>query len=225
MLSIHVQTDVTLSWLSDVAERQLPFATSKALNATVKDVQAAERAHLRVIFTLRREQWADRAMKITHFATKTAPWAAIAVQPPGSTDRSDILAKFEDETEKIPHAGGHSIVIPVDAKRTGAGVVSNTMRPRTLNFRPSPHASTGYTVLIGDQNTVLIQRPDGRGVIIQKNGPHVKGARDGTLLYLLRPKVAIKPDLHFESIGERIVDERWAEQFREAWALALETAR
>jgi hypothetical protein len=226
MLTIDVQTDVTLSWLSDLGERQLPFATSKALNAVAKDVQTAERAHLRDIFHLNRDQWADRSMKITHFASKTELWAEIAVAPPGQTDKSDVLGKFEDETSKAPSQGGKSIVIPTaDVARTGGGVIAKSQRPKAFHFQAAQGQHGGLTVLVGDNHTVLLQHPDGRGLIVQHDGHHTPGARDGTVLYFLKPSVTIHPDLHFERIGEAVVDARWDARFDEAWQLALETAR
>lgn len=228
MITLDVDIAGCNDWLTDVGDRQLPFAASKMLNALALDVQAAERAHLRDIFTLRRPQWADRSIKITHFAKKTELWATVAVSPPGAPQKSDILGKFEDQTEKTPAQGGRSIVIPTaDTKRTAGGIISRGMRPRALHFQRAKN-STGrgqYTVFVGDRETVLLQRPDGSGLIVQKNGPHKAGTRDGTVLYVLRPSVRIRPELHFKAIGERVVLARTAERWDEAAALALSTAR
>jgi hypothetical protein len=227
MLTITVDIDAASLWLTFVGEQQIPFATSKMLRDVAKDVQQAERTHLRDIFTLRREQWADRSMKITHFPTKTELWADIEVSPPGATGpgRADILGKFEDDTEKTPRRGGRAIVIPLAAKRTGTGIISASARPKAFHFRPAAHQRGAYTVLVGDQHTVLIQRPDGSGVIVQHDGHHTMGARDGTLLYLLKPRVAIHPELHFHQIGERIVLSKAADRWSEAVDFALRTRR
>lgn len=225
-LAIDVDISQYNNWLTGLAEDQLPFAMSKMLNALATDVQVAERAQMHAIFHVNRDQWVDRNVKISHFAKKTELWAEIGIVSPGGGDRSDILGKFEDQTTKAPTQGGKSIVIPTtETKRTKAGVVSNTIRPRNLHFVQAKNQGGQYTVYVGDKHTVLLQRPDGSGLIIQNTGTHVKGAADGTVLYTLKPSVTIKPDLHFQSIGEQIVDRMSAQRWGEAAELALRTAR
>jgi hypothetical protein len=45
------------------------------------------------------------------------------------------------------------------------------------------------------------------------------------VLFVLRPSAPIKPDLHFESTGQQVVDEMFFRRFDEAWERALATAR
>jgi hypothetical protein len=229
MITIDVNTSEALGWFDRVSHDQLPFAMSKALNATATDFQVAERAHLREIFTLRRETWADRSIKITHFAKKTELWAKIAVAPPPSRsggDNSDIFGKFEDETIKLPHNGHRALVIPLDAKRTGAGVVSESIKPGALHFRRIS-TSGAATIYRGDKKTFMVQTADGRGFILQRTGPGLHGDlfAGSSVLFVLRPSAPIKPDLHFESTGQQVVDEMFFRRFDEAWERALETAR
>jgi hypothetical protein len=226
MITIDVNTSEALGWFDRVSHEQLPFAMSKALNATATDFQTAERAHLRSIFSLKREQWADRNIKVTHFAKKTELWAKIEVAPPGGDAKSDILGKFEDETIKTPHNGHRALVIPLDAKRTGAGVVSESIKPKNLHFKLS--SSTGAaTVYKGDKRTFMIQMADGRGFILQRNGPGVHGEffAGSKVLYALRTSVPIVPNLQFVPQGHKTVEERWVTNWDAAWAHAMETAR
>lgn len=226
MLTLKVDVTKAVSWFDEIEEKQLPFAIAKSINATAKDVQLAEREHMHATFHLNREQWADRSVKITHFAKKTEQSATIAIAPPGSDAKPykvDVFGKFEEDTEKTGFQG-HAIVVPVDATRTKGGIISNTMRPSKLNLQPVTSRSD-LRIYTGDRNTVLIQRPDGTGLVIQRTGPHRLGVLDGTVLFLLKPRVTIVPNLQFEPIGERVVDERFQERFDEAWALAMETAK
>jgi hypothetical protein len=226
MITIDVNTSEALGWFDRVSHDQLPFAMSKALNATATDFQVAERAHLRSIFSLKREQWADRSIKVTHFAKKTELWAKIEVAPPGGDAKSDILGKFEDETIKTPHNGHRALVIPLDAKRTGAGVVSESIKPKNLNFRRIS-TSGAATIYRGDKKTFMVQTADGRGFILQRTGPGIHGDlfAGSSVLFVLRPSAPIKPDLHFESTGQQVVDEMFFRRFDEAWEIALATAR
>jgi hypothetical protein len=221
MITLDVDVTKAVSWFDDAEEKQLPFAISKALNDTAKDFQADERVHMHDIFHVNRDQWVNRNVKITHFAKKAGLWAEIAIAPPG--EKSDILGKFEDETEKTP-SQGHALAIPVDAKRTGAGVLSNSIRPRNLNLQ-QVSSRNGLTIYRGDNNTLMLQRADGTGLILQRNARHEPGARDGTVLFILTPHAKLLPNLQFEVIGEHTVDERFAERFDAAWDLAMETAR
>lgn len=226
MFTASIDTNALRDYLTDVAENQIPFAASKMLNALALDVQRAERAHIHEIFQVRRSQWVDRNVKVTHWAKKTELYAAVGIVSPGDGERSDILGKFEDQTTKAPRQGGKAIVIPADAKRTKAGVVSKAMRPRALNLQQTGVSKDGrFTIYVGDKHTVMLQRPDGSGLIIQNTGTHVHGVQDGTVLYTMKPAVTIRPDLHFETIGERVVITKTAERWDEAVELAMRTSR
>ena len=63
MLAINVDIAEFTKGMNELQEKQLPFATSKALNAVGIDVQLRERARLREVFTLRRPEWAETAGK------------------------------------------------------------------------------------------------------------------------------------------------------------------
>lgn len=232
MLDIDLKVDLTpfTLFLTDIERRQMPYASARALSALAIDVQQAERARLREVFTLRREQWADRSIKITHFAKKKEPWARIAISPPGANgaDRSNILGKFEDQTQKVPR-DGHSIAIPVAESlgRKGTGIIPHRNRPSGLNFRANGGA------IQGDRGTFLIRLPNGRGLILQRQGRGRgrRGARahgssaDTKVLYWLQPRVRITPDLHYVITAERTFDRRWWQRMDEALDAAMRTAR
>jgi hypothetical protein len=228
MITLDVDPTTCLAGLTDAMERQLPFATSKAINETAKDFQVAERARLHDIFHLNRAEWAERSIKITHFAKKTELWAEVAVSPPGSggADKSDILGKFEDDTEKTPTQGHLSIAIPVDAKRGKNGVLKNDGRPKAFHLQ---RVNTRGTALVfrGDQRTFMIQMPDGRGWLMKRTGPGTHGSLfDGAdTLFFLRPNVGITPVLQFLPTGIQTVDARFILNFEAAFNMAMDTAR
>ncbi|MEO7457073.1 MAG: hypothetical protein ABIY52_12495 [Gemmatimonadaceae bacterium] len=253
MITIRVDTDQLTRDLRDTQTRQVPFALVKALNALAsEDVQPAERRRLREVFTLRREAWADRSIKITHFAKKAEPFVTIAIKPPGTQDRSDILGKFEDQTEKRA-IGGHGVAVPMDVKRTKGGMISKGKRPGALHL----HREGGRVV--GDNGTYIVRLADGRELLLQRGskkgkqlaaalginqaigGQYQRGRNaagqftgyqharttqhDSTLLYLFRPEVKIRPDLHFVPTATQMVTRMWPSRFADALTLALSTAR
>src|SRR5690349_17405319 len=105
MIEIKVDYQNVVRTLTDVGERQIPFALAKSINDTVVGssdrrlstgfqaeqaarsglvtVQGEERLQLRKAFEVRQTLWADRAVKVTHFAKKSELWATIGIHPPG----------------------------------------------------------------------------------------------------------------------------------------------
>lgn len=229
MPSIAVDTRSFRESLTDFQQRQIPFAQAKAINTLAINVQTAERLRLREVFTLRRESWADRSIKITHFAKKSEPWARIAISPPGASGaaRADILGKFETETEKRPRAGGRTIAIPINARRNKRDIIYGKERPTAFHFR-----QVGNRVL-GDRRTFLIRMPDGTGLILQRRRKTAqarqlgyRGKDEGLIaLYRLMPEVSITPDLHFEPTALHVITRDWVTSMEAALELALRTAR
>lgn len=215
MIEITVDAASATRFLTELESKQIPFATKTALNTAALAFQTAERAHLRGIFTLRRPEWADRSIKITHFATKAEQWATIAVQPPGASgpQRADILGKFEEDTSKSPR--GRTIAVPVSAriKRGNTGVISKRDRPAAYNFRQVGKA------IRGDRHTFIIRKADGSGAIFQRTKAGVFA------LYLLVRQVPIQPDLKFVPTAQQVVTRVWDTEFTKALESALRTAK
>jgi hypothetical protein len=214
-LTITVDSANATRYLDDVARKQIPFAESKALSAVALAFQAAEFHGIEQRFTVRRESWVKRSIKITHFAKKKEPWATIAIQPPGTggASRADILGKFERDTAKRSRRAGGLIAIPIGAKRTAHGIVRGRDRPHALDLHP-----VGQSIR-GARHTFLVQTADGRALILQRTAQGVRA------LYLLMPEVRIHPTLEFEATAQRVVAREWDEAFRVAFAHAMETAK
>lgn len=202
----------------DHVKRQLPFATSKALADVALEFQKRQRGHHGKIFTLRRRDWAEKNVKIEHFPTKSELFARIAIVAPGDPSRSDILGKFQEQTQK--RARGGSIAIPAEAKRTKADIVRKGERPKAFNFR----TEGGRTV--GDKRTFIVplRRQAGARGIFQRVGKG-KGARIRMLFFLKPGAVPIDPDLDFYEIAMETVRTTWSEKFDRRLREALSTAR
>lgn len=237
MLSIHLDPLDLVSTLDNIATKQLGYATAIALNDTAKEFQVAERAVLASNFTLRRASFIDlNAVKIlkpvadaSRFATAKNLSITIGVDP-----KAEFLGKFEEGGEKVAIGGQHLLAIPTKAvKPTITTIIPDVLRPKYL-FSAFPDQI--FAVRPGDKSRLtpgIYQRvaratefafsASGSHRIGSKN----KGAPVGPiqLLYLLRPEAHISPILDYESTAIRVVDERFARNFSEAFMYALGTAR
>ena len=227
-ISIDVDISAFTKGMDDLAQRQIPFALTKALNATALDVQVRERARLREVFTLRREDWADRSIKLTHFAKKAEPYATLAIAPPGKNGslKADIFGKFEDQTTKTPF-GSHGIAVPVNARRNKADLVVEKIKPKALHLHREGNR------IVGDQGTYIVTLRDGRQLLLQRKDLGKRAAKkagrgtaeEATVLFLFVPVAHLNPNLQFEANARTVVDRVWAQRFEEAFAAAMATAR
>lgn len=217
-ITITVDPSKALRQLNDDEKNQIPFALSRAVNSTALDVQRAVRNRQRSIFTLRRPEWADRSVKMVKFAKKSDPTAQIGIHPPGATgeQRADIIAKFEDQTQKLPR--GRTIAIPVSAriKRGNTGIISKRDRPKAYNFHQQGKR------IVGDRGTFVIRKPDGSGMIFQR-----VGKKPGTVyaLYILARRARIRPNLQFIRSAQSVVDTRFNQHMVREFDKAMRTAK
>lgn len=219
MIEITVDYRRAVRQLTDDGRKQIPYALAKAVNATVLDVQKAERANLRSKFELRRPAWADRSIKITRFAKKSDPTAIIGIHPPGDASRADILAKFETDTEKLPRSG--TIAVPVSrigvGRRKSTGIIPKRERPRAI--------------LDGSNKGVFLVRKKmgavGEGIILQRlSFGRGKNRRSSVVaLYYLVRRARIKNNLHFQLTALNAVDKTFVKHMTTEFDKAMKTAR
>lgn len=208
MIEIHIDARKAIRQLTEDGEKQIPFALANAVNKIAKDVQFDERVQLRRAFTLRRPEWADRAVKITRFAKKANPTAVVGIHPPGGDARADILTKFEEDTVKLPR--GEHIAVPIHAKRTKKDIVRKSQRPRAL-------IASGKAFIIRQTRNPAVQ------LIVRQVG---RGRRRmlETLFMLLR-RAPISPDLKFELTARKSIDRTAQSHLLREFDNAVKTAR
>lgn len=211
-------------WAKWIFKDQLPYVLKTAINETAKGFQRLQMEHMARTFTVRRPGFVLRSVKIKPFATKTRLYADVQIDPPGGQARADILTKFEDQTVKTPFSG-RSIAIPTsNVPTTGSGIISKKWRPGELFANATQHGQgraigTKGNVFLGKHKTILIKKPGGRGVILERDYD------DLITLYVLRPRVRIKPDLHFQRNARQTVTRDFEKHFTRVWNQALRTAR
>ncbi len=209
-LDIDFDARETNRFLGSLA-RQVPFALKVAINETLKDMQKAQRAHQRRVFTVRRPSFVDQSVKIKPFASKQTLTGTMSIDPPGGHKRADILTKFERGGIKRPRR--RHLVLPVKARRTRAGIVSTRNRPKALKLR-----RRGRSVR-GERRTFVVRDV---GIFQRVN----RGRRSRVrLLFAFLRQVPIDRRLDFVANAERTVARRFDRHFDRAFDRAVRTAR
>ena len=215
---------------------QMPFAVSRAINQTLREIQKGVRSDISDRFTLRRRQWAMMNVKIRRedFATKTKKEGAVRMEaPPSATgDRSDILAKFEERVVKRPGGGGR-IAIPREVKQSRLTVVRTDRKPKSYNFT---HVSGA--VWKGNRRTFMIRQADGRGGVFQRTGRKRSGRREASdigtrrtrdmnvrVLFLFTPRAQLDKRLSFEEIATKTAGDSFERNFVQSFENSMVNAR
>lgn len=228
MASTSARTATELSRsLQATMRKQVPYATMLAVNATAEAVQKAQRAGQRERFTLRREQWADRSVKIRRgeFATKQNPVAIIRLEAPGADPgRSQILTQHEAGGDKKPR--GQSLAVPKEARKNVRAIIPKQGRPRAFEFGPGMRGPRA-TVYQGERRTFMIRLHNRSGWILRRVAkPTSRKLFDGTkLLYTLTPKAKLKPKLQFIRTAEATARREIGPNMDKALAKAMASAR
>lgn len=214
MLNVKVETNApeVAAWMRRVYRDQIPFATSRAINATALSFQDKQRKGIQERFTIRRD-WVLRGVKINRedFARKNKLEAIVRIDP-----ARDFLVKFEQGGTK--HPTGSRLAIPDEVRRTKSGVVSRVLRPRALDFE-----AVGEGRYVGAKKTFMLRKPGGRGVIFQFFGR--RRNRKTRTLYTFAPSAKIDPILRFEQTASETIRREFEEHFSREFDRAIRTAR
>jgi hypothetical protein len=213
--------------MDEAQQRQVPFATMRALDAVGLDVQKRERARLREAFDIRRDLFADRSIKLTHKAKKTELYTTIAIAPPGGDGgRPNVFSKFESETVKTPY-GAHGIAIPLKDGQIRKGIIPNSQKPAAFALHREGNRIVGlkgtYVVRLSNGRELLLQRKDMGKRAQKKAGRRTRD--DSIILFLFVPKVKVNPTLRFVPSAGEVIDRAWEPRFTEMFAAAMATAR
>lgn len=218
MFSIEVRGgDDFDRFMNRLFQDQIPFATSKAINATAVEFQQTQRRGMRDRFTIRRP-WVLQGVKISRgdFARKDRLQARIHID-----QKREFLVIHEPGGIKEPR--GALFAVPDAARRTKAGVVSKTIRPRALSFERWGRGRVA-TVYRGDKRTFMVV-PHGRlrGGIYQRRG---KGKRGRVRqLFSFTPAARIEPRLEFEETAVRVVGSTFKAIYAREFERAIQSAR
>ncbi len=186
-----------------IQRKQLPFATSVALNDTAFDVRKhiVEKTYKRD-FQVRNTRFIGAALRVKKSTKRTLEASVF-----DKLDR-EFLQRHTSGGVKRPR-GAH-IAIPsreLKAKRSGKGV-PKSLRPRAA--------------LANKKTFITRLRSSGQLVIMRRK---TKKSRPVSVLYLLEPTARIRKTFRFYDDAERVVSQRIGPNFARAWRKALRTAK
>lgn len=155
-MRLDVQIDTSALKARTLREaKNLAYSTSQALNATAKDVQAAERAHMDRTYHLRRAGFMYRMIKIFQFsnARQGIPFVEIGVDKKPRL----LLGVFEEGGQREPFKG-HNVAVPITGSEARPGDMSTIPEQftfRKMQFRRHTTAN-GKVQWRGENHTFLI---------------------------------------------------------------------
>lgn len=179
-LTVKFDVDSVIKALGRLQD-EAPYALSQAINNTMVDVQTAEIAHINDVFTIRRQAFLKRSVKITKFAKKTDLTGTIQIADVGAKKTSDIFSKFETGKNKTA-TQGRNVAIPTSQVRPSkSGVIPSSRRPSNL--------PRSFKLTTDGGNSFIVQ------------AKKRKGKDDLTFMYTLKPFVRIDARLGFVRTG------------------------
>lgn len=213
MITIHVDERPFLDLMTGIAEEQIPYATSRALNDTTTDAQAAIRTGMKSggEFLIRRD-WVLDQIRVPKFSNKNDDPMRTVLDV---SEKADFLDKFEQPGTKTSRVGSH-VAVPIMARPSRGSIIMDGLRPKNLHLQRVGRA------IRGDQRTFLVRLKSGREGIFQRVGPRKD---DVQLLYWLTPSTPIPGILHFETTAERTIEKMWETNFRRRFDEAMRSAR
>jgi len=232
---IRVDTSEAETFLDALYRDQVPFAASLALNQTAKDVRAAEQQEIAANFVLRQADFNLRHVRIPKFSNKADDPMSVTVE---IGERGKYLQKFQAPGVKTALDPAMPIAIPSTNIRPGfSDLAPRALYPKNLRLVPRKgvtgilpakrHVTArGVLQLKGKQRTFVLDPKEHFGVktwgVYQRTGP---GKQDVRLLWTFKSRIPIPKRLDFLAVGERVVNERWQENFTAAFARAIRSAR
>lgn len=196
-LTIDAPIPEISAWLTDVHRRQLPFATSLALNWTLGDARDQLIDELPRRFTLR-NTFLERGIRLRNASKRRLEGRVYTVD--------DILRVQIEGGVKTGH--GHAIALPRGVRRNAKGIIRRANRPRSLRRKP--------------RHFVQKIRGGDRGIYRRRT----KKRYPIEFLWRLH-EGSVRIDSRFDFVGivRRTVRRRWPRNFGRALARAIATAR
>lgn len=197
--------------LSNLEQRQIPFAMAKAVNDVTLEARDYLKDRNRQSFIIRRP-WVLNGWRVRLANKRQAPIKATLWLDPSR----DFLAKFQEGGSKQSRSGS-SLAVPLDARKGKRGLVPAALRIRALQLRK--HVTKhGKMQLKGNDGSFTV-RTATHTLVLQRKGKRVD------TLYVFKRAVPIPSSLRFfETVGAYVTNE-WPKVMGEALAHAIRTAR
>jgi hypothetical protein len=227
---IKVDIAAAMAGLQNVRQKQIPYATSLAINqcadASVNDLVI----WVRSIFNFRGQQTAW--IKSKWFKSRWSDKRNLTAYVLGMLD---YLLLHEVGGIKTPHRGT-SLAVPLGTLRyrripatlrprylLGTGDLQNVLKAASLGprSRKKQLATFGQAFILDLNGKRFIAMRTGQDIGIPANAPRLKGIH---LLYFLTPAVRIVPRLHMRDTVQKTVAREFNAAFARGMAEAIRTA-
>lgn len=216
--------------------KRLAYGVADAINKATADTQADVRVSMDRTFTVRRNQFLYRLIKITQFATvsKNIPYAILAVD---NTKARVLLGLFEDGGDRLPFVGKH-VAVPITGTPVRPSFTSpvadaftfqklgfhkmaptrNARRLKELGKHGFAKVKLGGSAFIwqGAERTFILpgtaKHPDGG--VYQRVGP---GKSDIRIIYSFSTHEKVKAVLKFVQTAQQKFPAHFAERFKQTY--------
>lgn len=212
-VSVKVNTMPFRRFMTDLAQKQMPFAVAKALTDTASDVAKALKLEVMDVFDIKApgllrqlNPRAGRGMVVMARKSDGLVRMKSIVGFPRRSKSGALMPRFDR------HVTG-AIVTPYNSKleaiplravsRTGGGKIRKNHQPRNLMM----------------QKNVSIVEIDGDKFIVRRT------RRKTTYFYLLVPRHAVRAKLGFKPIVQTVVTARLQRNFNRNMVKAMRTAK
>jgi hypothetical protein len=199
--------------------KRLAYSTATAINRTMLEIQREERAELDRRFTIRKNDFTYRLIKIFAFAKVLKGIGPQQVYGEIGIDHKQrtLLDQFVEGGFKEPVVG-HSVGVPVTgsaARPSFSDPVTAALQLSKINLHPRV-LKDGTTQLISEQDGGLFTLPDVRhGTkprgLFQKTGDVIRA------MYLFIQRPALKKRYDFLGITARVYDAVFDREFDRAY--------
>jgi len=211
--------------------RQIPFATSQALNDVALEFQNYQRIHQELTFTIREKQFFRFAVKIRQQdraraenldATVWIDDSVRRVKGVGASRRPDIWDRLQFQRTRKPKSGNKRLAVPRDeVKRTGRGLIKASEFPNKLKrsfTAPLPSGDIGLFTRIGRRQKAFVQPAKGARPTL-RDDPNVR------FLYALKKKTPLKPEFNYYSNAHFVFRRQWQGAWERRLIAAFRTIR
>lgn len=207
MITVQLNEKHIKQWLDDIAQRQIPFATAKALTDTAARI--GQEAASRTAITMNiRSSWAAkyRTSRIGQAPNQSTAYTASPadkrsglnnMQSAVGTIGWQMAQQIDDkDTIRRPHKA-KSLWIPLNVKRTRSNSPARMLKKKG----------------------VFIQKTSKGPIMFQRKGQQI------TPIYLMRKKQTIKPRFNFLDMANQRAGRYFNVFFNRAMAMAIRTAK
>ena len=220
MFSVVVDVSAINGMLSN-ATKQIPFATSLALNKLGNAAVVAERKGLEESMHIRRK-WTLLGIDIVKKADKANLVCIVGVLP----DRA-FLSQYEYGGQRTPLTNKYSWVPNAEVFQHKIITSADPLNPSNLRF-VNGRGPNGTSLILNSGHPLVLQRSATTSAKTGRVGKGKRGHNAATgnrVLYTLVKRTHMPASLRFITTVSNIVTTQWAGMAQEAVAQALKTAK